>query len=198
MVTGEENAWRNLSILNPSDVCKRTGAFYDRNGNYILKSFGMDFSIAPQKHEIKSKQPEGESLLKKYSYFFNLSVLCYLINARDISLSGKLVKPINLKGGEIFFRGTHILPLDKIVEKYGHDREGFIDKGRGLNGRILGYGDTSVELLPLPRIPVTLILWLSDDEFPARTDLIFDSTCDQHLPLDIIWSVAMLSVLVML
>ena len=62
----------------------------------------------------------------------------------------------------------------------------------------MNYGDASVELLPLPRIPVTLILWLSDYEFPARADLLFDSTCEQRLPLDVIWSIAMMSVLVML
>ena len=91
-----------------------------------------------------------------------------------------------------------MLPLDKIAERYGNDRTGFIEKGKNLNGNIMNYGDASVELLPLPRIPVTLILWLSDDEFPARADLLFDSTCEQHLPLDVIWSIAMMSVLAMM
>ncbi len=196
-MTGEEKAWEDLNNLNPSDVCKKAGVIYD-NGSYILRSLGMDFSVHPGKREIKNIQPEGEIILKKYSYFFNLSALCCLINAKDIPLSGKLVKPAGLKGGEIFFRGSHVLPLDKIAEKYGNDKTGFIEKGKNLNGNIMHYGDASVELLPLPRIPVTLILWLSDDEFPARADLLFDSTCEQRLPLDVIWSVAMLSVLVML
>ncbi len=198
MVTGEEKAWEDLNSLNPSDVCRKARVFYDREDSYILKSFGMDFSVHPAKREIKNIQPEGEIILKKYSYFFNLSALCYLINAKDIPLSEKLVKPAGLKGGEIFFRGSHVLPLDKITERYGNDRTGFIERGKNLNGNIMNYGDASVELLPLPRIPVTLILWLSDDEFPARADLLFDSTCEQHLPLDIIWSIAMMSVLVML
>jgi hypothetical protein len=50
----------------------------------------------------------------------------------------------------------------------------------------------------MPRIPVTLILWLSDEEFPARADLLFDSTCEIHLPLDILWSIAMMTILVFL
>ena len=199
MVTGEEKAWEDLSIRNPLDVCKKAGVSYDSvNGNYILRSFGIDFSISPQKRVIKNISPEGENLLKRHSYFFNISALYYLINAKDIPLSGKLVKPAGLKGGEIFFRGSHVLPLDKIAERYGNDRTGFIEKGKSLNGNIMSYGDASVELLPLPRIPVTLILWLSDDEFGSRADLLFDSTCEQHLPLDIIWSIAMMSVLVML
>ena len=91
-----------------------------------------------------------------------------------------------------------MLPLDKLAERYGNDKAGFIEKGKKLNGNLMNYGDASVELLPLPGIPVTLILWLSDDEFPARADLLFDSTCEQRLPLDILWSIAMMSVLVIL
>ncbi|MEK7267098.1 MAG: DUF3786 domain-containing protein, partial [Nitrospirota bacterium] len=190
--------WEDLNNLNPSDVCRKARVFYDRENSYILKSLGMDFSVHPGKREIKNIQTEGEIILKKYGYFFNLSALCYLINSKDIPLSGKLVKPAGLKGGEIFFRGSHVLPLDKIAERYGNDKSGFIEKGKNLNGNIMNYGDASVELLPLPRIPVTLILWLSDDEFPARADLLLDSTCEQRLPLDVIWSVAMMSVLVMM
>jgi hypothetical protein len=50
----------------------------------------------------------------------------------------------------------------------------------------------------MPRIPVTLILWLKDEEFHPRADLLLDSTCELQLPLDIIWSIAMMSVLVMM
>jgi len=197
MPSGEEKAWENLNCLNPSDVCRKAGVTYAKD-SYILKSLGMDFLIHPAKREIRNIQPEGEMLLKKYAYFFNLSALCYLINSRDIPLSGKLVRPVGLKGGEIFFRGSHVLPLERIAEKYGNDKAGFIEKGKNLNGEIMNFGDASVELLPFPHIPVTLILWLSDEEFPARADLLFDSTCEQHLPIDILWSIAMMSVLVMM
>ena len=43
-----------------------------------------------------------------------------------------------------------------------------------------------------------LLIWKEDDEFPARADMLFDSTCSEHLPTDIIWATAMISVLVML
>ncbi|MBI3593004.1 MAG: DUF3786 domain-containing protein, partial [Nitrospirae bacterium] len=46
--------------------------------------------------------------------------------------------------------------------------------------------------------PVALILWAADEEFPSRVDLLFDSTCELQLPLDIIWSIAMMSLLLML
>jgi hypothetical protein len=39
-----------------------------------------------------------------------------------------------------------------------------------------------------------VLLWTEDDEFPARADLLFDATCSAHLPLDILWSAAMVSI----
>ena len=199
ILRGEEKVWRVLSDFEPEDVCNRAGVLYDKeNASYVLKSFGFDFSISPSKREIKSLSEKGEVFIRRLSYFFIISTLSYLVNAKDIPLSRRLIKPENIKGGEFFFKGTHVLPLDKVAEKYRYDREGFITKGNEFNGRILDFGDASIEFLPMPRIPVALILWLSDEEFPARADFLFDSTCEIQLPLDILWSIAMMSVLVML
>jgi hypothetical protein len=199
VLTGEEKAWKVLSDLEPGDVCNRASVLYDgESDSYLLKSFGFDFSISPSKRELKSLSEKGEIFTKRLGYFFTISVLSYLVNVKEIPLSGRLIKPENIKGGEFFFKGTHILPLHKVAEKYQSDREGFLAKGKEFSGRPLSYRDVSVEFLPLPRIPVTLILWLSDEEFPARADFLFDSTCEMQLPLDILWSIAMMSVLVLL
>ena len=107
------------------------------------------------------------------------------------------MNPVNIKGGELFFQGTHELPLARIEELYGTDRDAFIRKGRELCGELTSYGDVSLKISPLPRIPVMMILWLQDEEFPSRAELLFDSSCAIHMPVDIIWSIAMLSVLVM-
>ncbi len=199
MSSGEEKGWEILSNLNPDEVCARTKAAFDSStGVYTLKSFHRDVMISPQRKEIFCMATDADVLLKKLGYFSKLSILWYLVSAKDIPLSGQLVKPVNLKGGQLFFRGTHILPLDGLAEKYGNDTEGFLLRGKVLGAEPQKYGDASVRLSPLPRIPVTLILWRGDEEFPPRADILFDSTCEIHLPLDIIWSIAMMSVLIMM
>ncbi len=71
-------------------------------------------------------------------------------------------------------------------------------KGRNLGGEIMTYGDASLRPAPLPLITrYPRPLWLEDDEVPARLDLMFDSTCDMQLPTDVIWAIAMMSVLIM-
>jgi len=199
MSSGEEKAWNILRELDPADVCRNAMVGFDNlSGLYLIKSFGMDLSIDPKTNSIHTDAPEGDLLLKKLGYFSVLSILWYMTSARDIPLSNRLVQPENLKGGHIFFRGTHVLPLDKLALRYTHDIEAFLKRGAALGGRRLDYGDASVQLFPFPRIPVVIILWRGDEEFPPRADLLFDSTCELHLALDILWSTAMKSLLIML
>lgn len=93
-----------------------------------------------------------------------------------------------------------MLPVELIAEKYGNNGniQEFIRRGKELGGEQFSFGDASVQLLPFPRIPVVLILWKKDEEFQARANLLLDSTCELQLPVDIIWSTAMMSLLIML
>jgi len=199
MAPGEDKAWEIIRGLDPAIVCKNAQIAFDAvSGLYLLRSFGMTVSIDPARKHIFSDAPDAALLLDRLGYFSRLSILWYLTSAKDIPLSGRLVQPLNLKGGQIFFRGTHILPLEKLAVRYGSDTEGFLRRGDQLGGRRREHGDASIELSPFPRIPVILVLWKDDEEFPARVDLLFDSTCEFHLALDMIWSTAMKSILIMM
>ena len=199
IIPGEDKAWEILSGIAPEDVCKRAGVDIEENGKvYKVRSFGQIFSVNIEKKEIQSLDKEGEIFLGRLGYFFRLSLLWYLVKATDKEPSGKLVKPSSMTGGDIFFRGTHVLPLDAVAKKYARDKKGFIERGIMTGGKEVKYGNAAVELYPLPKIPFTLILWLEDEEWPSRADLLFDSTASLHLPIDILWSVAMMSVLLFL
>lgn len=199
IISGEDKAWETLAGLLPDDVCRRTGAAYnDQSGIYTLAAFGTLFSVDPQKKNILHLEPAGEIFLTRLRYFFVLSLLWYLVKASDMKPAGELVKPSGMTGGDIFFRGSHVLPLDSIAKKYAHDRRAFRERGLLHGGSAVEYGDAAIELSPFPRIPVTVILWLADEEWDARADLLFDSTALDHLPIDVLWSVAMMSVLIFL
>jgi hypothetical protein len=196
---GEDKAWEILSTMKPEEVCRAAAVAYDAaSGSYRITCFAMDFMVSLREKSITSMAEGNSVLLTRLGYFFRLSVLWYLVSAKDITCTGRPVKLQSIKGGDIFTKGSHVLPLEPLAGKYGRDKEGFIEKGKSLGGEPVNLGDAALRLFPLPRVPVVLSLWLEDDEFPARVDLLFDSTCDLQLPTDIIWSVAMMSALVML
>ncbi|MFC1913337.1 DUF3786 domain-containing protein [Chloroflexota bacterium] len=196
---GEQRAWDILAGLNPKDVSHRSKAAYDElSGAYILRLFSEEVSVSPEDRIIRSNSVAADFLLNGLRHYSRLSLLWYLIQSKDIPLSGKLINPGSVAGGLIFSKGSHRLPLDKIAERYGNDISGFLCRGGEFGGRQLDYGDVSLRLFPFPRIPLVLLLWANDKEFPARADLLFDVTCSTHLPPDVIWSTAMLSILAML
>ena len=196
---GEAKAWEMLSRIEPGEVCDAAAvSFDDYSGSYTVRSFGMDFTVSLRDRIITSDDPRGDLLLNRLGDFFRLSVLWYLVTSKDIPCTGKIVKLEGISGGDIFTKGSHVLPLEKLSNKYRTDREGFLRKGRTLGGEVVNSGDAGVKLFPFPRVPAVLTLLLEDEEFPARADLLFDSTSALQVPTDIIWSIAMLTVLVML
>jgi len=197
--SGEEKAWEILRGLDPSAVIANGKVSYDQAGGvYRVKSFGSDFLVDPKERIIRSSDEPGESILRKFGYFAVHSCLWYLVHAKGIPLTGRLVRPSDLNGGDLFFRGSHTLPLESLSGRYGQDSGTFLRKGSEFGGEPGDYGDASVRLFSLPRIPVTIVLWLEDEEFPARADLMFDSSAGLQLPIDVLWSLAMLSIMVML
>ena len=199
MASGTESAWKALEQIPREQVCRNASARCAPDGDaYLLSCFGQEVRVCPSRRELTADSPVAPTLLGRFRYFSELAILWYLAGAREIPPSGKLIRPSDLKAGQIFAAGSHVLPLDKLAQKYGNDAEGFFERGRALGGEDAGLGDASLRLLPFPRVPAVLVLWKECEEFRARADLLFDSTCELHLPQDIIWATAMLSVLIML
>ncbi|QWR77208.1 DUF3786 domain-containing protein [Candidatus Magnetomonas plexicatena] len=198
MVPSEDKCWATLNGLSVTDVCRRCGVSYDQSKeHYVVKSFAAEFSVSPKTRKIAPLSEQGKIVTERFSDFFTLSTLFYLNEAKDIPESGRIVSPLEIKGGDIFFRGGHTLPLNKLALKYDNKRDDFLNRGFSLGGELSTYGDVSLKVYPFPRLPVILILWHSDDEFPPRADLLLDSSCDFHLPTDVIWYVCMLCTLMM-
>ncbi len=200
MALGEEKAWDILCELSPKDVSITAPASYDEGtGSFCLKSFGMEFVISPRDRNISSSSPGSEILLDTLKDLFRISLLSYLTSAKDIPLTGRLIRPSDVKGGQRFFTGTYTLPLQEVAERYANKPEAFLRRGTELGAERIQFGDVSLRVYPLPRVPVTLILWLQDEEFPPRADLLFDSTVDLQISLsDVIWAIAMISLRLMI
>lgn len=198
MATGIEKAWENLAACTPGDVCSRAEASYNQElKSYVVRSFGQDVSVCHEARTLRSLTPSGERMLTRFGYFASLVIVSYLAQARMVAASGHWVKPTDLRSGDIYYKGSHILPLDQLSKSYDGRLNDFVTRGVLLGGTSLSFGDASVKLYPLPRVPMAVIVWKTDDEFPGRADLLLDSTCELHMPADLVWSTAMLSVLMM-
>jgi hypothetical protein len=191
--------WQKLAEMDPRDVCRRADVTYDtQTAIYNLKSFGCELAIALEDRRIYENTQHSLSLMDRVDPELCLSALWYLITAKDIPLSGKLIRPVSLPGGQIFIKGSHILPLQQVAEKYGRNPSGFITQAEEYGGEILSFGDASIKLMAYPRVPIDMVLWQGDEEFDDNVDILLDESCVYQIPLDIIWSTCLMSVMLML
>jgi len=178
--------WVQLESEMPEEICRRALVCYDQDKGFLLPFLNQIFQILPKKREIVALK-SGVRQFK--SFELDLIIITYLLKAETIGLEGKMVNEKQIPGGEAFFRGPHLLSTNPMEELFGEDRESFLRAGKRLHGEERKLGDAAICLPVFPRVPVTLILWVKDDEFPARITVNFDRTISRHLPLDIIWTV---------
>jgi hypothetical protein len=195
--SGIDRAWVKLAALDPSRVCRRTSARFDEETEtYTLESYGCELSLSPGEKKISSTSPQGDELLDKLDA--SLTLVWYLASARSLPLAGKLIAPSSLPGGQIFLKGSHVLPLAQLADRYARAPDVFVECGQKWGGSPLDYGDAAVQLWPLPQVPTTLILRAEDEEFPAQVDLLLDANCGFQLPTDVLWATCMMSATILL
>jgi hypothetical protein len=117
-----------------------------------------------------------------------LLVVHYLLRAREVPIARTYVTEKQLTDGEFFFKGPHAVPSWRVERKLGSDAATFLEKGKRIGGIPVDFGDVGLEFLVLPRIRIAYILWVADDEFPARSQILFDASADKHFALDVVWA----------
>ncbi len=179
--------FQDLSSCDPGEVTKRTGALYDeKKGSYRVSIWGNSYDVLPRQCRIKSRG-QGSGAYRDYLYLF---MLHYLMGAKEIPVSGQWISEKDIPGGMGFFRGPHTLPAQLVAQAFGNDLSGFLGAGKRLGGKPLPMADAAFSFQVTPQIPVAVLLWLGDEEFESQATLLFDKTISQHLPLDIIYALA--------
>ena len=178
--------WERLSQADPHDVCRRTGAqFDDDTGSYVVSFLQELYRVGTRTKNVELLP--GSALSAGPSIDLQVILITYLLNAHALPLANRLVAGSSLKGGKTFFQGPHRFPVEPLEERYGINPTAFLDKGLSLGAQQERYGDAGLRFQAFPRVPVVMVLWQGDEEYPARLSVLFDASIAQHLPLDAIY-----------
>lgn len=179
--------FQELSEQIPKDICRRAVCSYDdMKKNYAISIWGDLCRIYPDQCMIEWYNEKHESL---HSYF-DLFVVHYLLKAKEIELAGQWISEKDIPGGSTFFRGPHEIPTHLIRDQFRGDIEGFKSRCEQLMGNPLDLADAAFVFKIAPRVPVAVLYWKDDDEFPAESKILFDKTIDDHLASDIVYALA--------
>ena len=178
-----EGLWEQLEKLDGTETAQRAKCQYlDSPAQYIVTLLNTEYAVNLSDRNIFSIL--SDSTQEEAKFLEQLCILAYLINARDLPPANKLVSGETLPGGQFFFRGQHGLPTKKLEEVFGNNPEVLHQVSAKLDAERCEFGDASIRLFILPRLPLTIVIWRKCEEFDTRASILFDQTAASQLPLD--------------
>jgi len=188
---GEVNQefWQELRGLDPGEVTARTGASFGE-GRYRLPFFHRVLVLDPGRGLVRVAGAEAVDPGFKAC----LTALLYLARI-DPAVLGGMVSPLELPGGPTFFRGgPHGLPHGPLEERFGNDLAAFQAAGARLQAQPRAAGDAALAFQVFPGLGLEVILWLADDEFPAKASFTVPAHLDRFWHLDAVLGLLILTV----
>jgi len=188
-----EELWNQLDVLDRQETSQKALCQYLPDSQcYTINLLNAEFTVDIKNRQIFSAPIDKEPV--QANFLQQLCILAYLIGAKDMPLSNKLVKVQSLPGGQFFFRGPHELPTKKIEQAFGDEPQLLYKAAESFNAANKEFGDASVEVIVLPRVPLTFVVWAADEEFDSRATILFDQTASEHLLLDALLAATNLAV----
>jgi hypothetical protein len=179
--------FKDLVAQEPKDVCRRTLCQFDADRQcYILSVWGNRYRVFPYHSKIEC----ADQQIQPSHNYLSLFIVHYLLKAKAIEASNEWISEKDIPGGATFFRGPHEIPTHLIVHRFKNDIKAFNNRCAQLHGTPLNMADATYRFEITSKIPVAVIYWCGDDDFPAESKLLFDRTIFTHLPLDIIYALA--------
>jgi hypothetical protein len=109
-------------------------------------------------------------------------LLKYLSQVNGIAPAGRWVAFAELPNGMFHDAPFKIEAIRPLGELFDRQPERLAQAARQLGGESIGLaGDLSVAIPVFPRLLVAVLLWVGDEEFPARANMLFDAAAISHL-----------------
>lgn len=184
--SGAENKFNYKVTLNEAvkqfigrditDIAAKSGANLTPANSLELQFMGRSYNIAPE-GSVSFTDGEVEVPIAE-----KILILHYLVHASDVALANKPISFKELPGGAIYITPFTNRSIRPLLGAFGEDPQALLPIAEKLAGKRANHGDVSVIINVFPRIPVTLILWAGDDEFPASGNILFDASAPGYLP----------------
>ena len=119
-------------------------------------------------------------------------ILHYMLSSPPAPLTDNWVSYREIPGASFYYSAFVKRAIDPLKKVFGQNVDGLIRAAEILDGKTIDTGDAGFEFRPFPNIPMRIILWVGDDEFPAEANIVFNENIGGMLsPEDIAWMAGM-------
>jgi len=178
---------------DPKQIARRCGAVYVEEGK---GKAGISIEFLNRKIDISwpdfvfSESADG----KEVPIQQQVLILHYLNMANDVELSQEWIAYQEVPDGKFYLDAFVRRAKNPMVQGFGNNPELLVKLTAEVYGATpMEQGDSAVKIQALPLVPVALILWKGDDEFPPEGTILFDRSISQVLSAeDIAWLAGMI------
>lgn len=111
-------------------------------------------------------------------------LLDYLKKGDDTQPTGRWIGFRELPDGGFYWRAFQGYSGDQLVRDLAGDIAAFRRAAKQLGGESLDIGDAAYAFRALPHLPLAVVWWAGDEEFPAKASVLFDAAASHYLPTD--------------
>ena len=116
-------------------------------------------------------------------------LLYHLVTSDGAPLQSRWVSFAELPGGRFYNQAFQGYSGNELVRAFGNDIQAFNRACTQINGISESAGDAAFRFEVLPRLPVLLVYWQGDEDFPPSIKVLFDPSACHHVPVDVCASV---------
>ena len=172
-------ACEQLAKVDVEKQCRKSGAKYlviDSQPVIIVEYLNQSYQITLPDIVI-SLVDGGEGVAIKDK----ILILHYLTLAKGVPIANKLIAFKELPEGANYFPTFSKRAIKPLIDHFGKQPHRLVDTSAKLGGQEVDYGDVAVTISAFSRVPVTIVLWQGDEEFPPRGNILLDATISDYL-----------------
>ncbi len=182
-----------LHAKDPKVIAQRSGA------EFIEETSGKSFfSIGFLNRSIHISWPEMRCstgpLDEELPIQQQVLLLHYLNIDSNVKMAGQWIAYQEIPDGKFYMDAFVRRAKNPMVSGFGNNPELLMELATRTYGATpLEQGDVAVKIQALPLVPVALIVWKGDDEFPPEGTILFDRSVSELLSAeDIAWLAGMI------
>jgi len=188
-----ELAKEKLKAMNPKRIADQSESKFEVEDtkNPCLKLNFLNREVTIQWPEVKFLPLSGE---KEVPIQEQVLILHYLLGCPGSKIQREWIAYQEIPDGRFYLDAFVRRAKEPMLKAFGPQPELLVELSEKVYGAIpFDQGDFSVVIQAFPKVPVALVLWRGDEEFPPDGNILFDRSITEILSAeDVAWLAGMI------
>jgi len=178
-----EKMRKELTATDAVVLMARSGTAYEKSlegqGEFTLHYFDESYLISYPQFQARDRMTGKEcppGLLFLFLHYFH--------TADGTSLADRWIGYRELPDGMFYSQAFQGYSGARLVSTFDNDLARFREAAQKTGGEELSLGDAAFMFRGLPRVPLAVVYWLGDDEFPPNANVLFDASAGHYMSTD--------------